>query len=327
MFKKLNLKVLLIIFVVLVAWLVYSEYKGDKSRSFARILVAVDTARVTQIHIQIPMEDTDIVLSRTGEFDWQVSADGNNYIADRNVVRSILNQFHEIKPQSIAAASTDKWEEYEVSESTGIKVSLKSGNRNLAEVVFGKFSYAQPPQQADPRMQMQQQQQGSMTSFIRKSGEDRVYAVEGFLRMTYQKDVNAYRDKRLVNVRKDDISRLVFNHPDFQFTVEKTDNRWMLNDQPADSLKTERYLSRLSRLTSSNFIPLTTPKTGDATHRLRIEGNNFSPIELKAFPTSDTLINYVVTSNLNPQAEFNGDKVQLFERTFLDETGFLPDPE
>lgn len=325
MFKKLNLKVLIVLLVILGAIFAITEFTGDKERSFSRVLVAVDTAKVEQIHIQIPKDDAEIILNRAGESDWQVAAGGDTYPADPSIVRSILAQFVEIKPERIAATSKDRWEEYEVSESAAIRVTLNSGSRDLADVYFGKFSFSQPPQ-AQQQMQ-QQQQQGTMTSFVRKAGEDQVYAVEGFLRMTYQSGVNAYRNKQLVNVRKDDISRLVFDYDDFQFTVEKADNRWMINNQPADSLKTERYLSRLARLSSSSFVSPSIPKTNDATHKLRIEGNNFNPVELKAFPTTDTTINYVVTSSLNPSAEFDGSKAQLFERTFVDETGFLPEEE
>ncbi len=324
MFKKLNIKVLIAILVLLGGIYLYTETTRDTDRSFSRVLVAVDTARVTQIHIRIPKDNADLRLTRSGDYDWQISADGNTFEADRNVVRNILGQFQEIAPERIAATSEARWDEYEVTEDQAVRVSALSGNRTLADVYFGKFTFTQPPQ---TQPQMQQQQQGTMTSFVRKAGEDRVYAVEGFMRMSYQSDINAYRNKQLVNVPKDDISRVSFSYPDTRFTLERVNNRWMINDQPADSLKTERYMSRVARLTSSNFIPAATPKISDAGHRIKIEGNNFSPVELHAFPTSDTLINFVVTSNMNPQAEFDGAKAQLFEHTFVDETGFLPDPE
>lgn len=326
MFKKLNIKVLIAILVILGGIFLYTETTRDTDRSFSRVLVAVDTARVTQIHIRIPKDNADLSLTRSGDYDWQISADGSTFDADRNVVRNILGQFHEIAPERIAATSETRWDEYEVSEEQAVRVSVLSGSRTLADVYFGKFTFTQPPQ-TQPQMQMQQQQQGTMTSFVRKAGEDRVYAVEGFLRMSYQSDINAYRNKQLVNVPKDDISRVSFSYPETRFTVERVNNRWMINDQPADSLKTERYLSRIARLTSSNFVPAATPKISDASHVIKIEGNNFSPVELKAFPTSDTLINHVVTSSMNPQAEFNGAKAQLYERTFVDETGFLPEDE
>jgi hypothetical protein len=325
MFKKLNIKVLLIILVVLGGIFALTEFRGDKDRSFSRVLLAVDTAKVNQIHVSIPKEGAEIKLLKTNDTDWTVDSDGNTYPADLNIARSILGQFNEIKPERIAATTAERWADYEITDDEAIRVKISSGSKNLADVYFGKFSFTQPPQ---GQMQMQQQQQqGKMTSFIRQAGDDKVYAVDGFLRMTYQSDVNSYRNKTLVNVTRDDISRLVFDYPNFKFTVEKLDEKWLLNGQPADSLKTVRYLSRLHRLTSANFLPSSTPKTGGVSHKLRIEGNNFTPVDLSVYPTSDTLINWIITSSMNPQAEFVGTKDQLFERTFVDETEFLADIE
>lgn len=324
MFKKLNIKVLLIILVVLGGIFALTEFRGDKDRSFSRVLLAVDTAKVNEIHVLIPKEGAEIKLLKTNNTEWSVEAEGSSYPADLNIVKSILGQFNEIKPERIAATSKERWADYEITDDEAISVKLKSGSKNIADIYFGKFSFTQPPQ---GQMQMQQQQQGKMTSFVRQAGDDKVYAVDGFLRMTYQPDVNSYRNKMLVNVTRDDISRLVFDYPNFKFTVEKSEEKWLLNGQPADSLKTARYLSRLHRLTSTNFVPSSTPKTGAVSHKLRIEGNNFTPVELNVFPTSDTLINWIITSSMNPQAEFDGTKAQLFERTFVDETEFLPDME
>jgi hypothetical protein len=209
----------------------------------SRILVAVDTASVSEIHIQIQSDNADIKLVRNALADWSVEANGNRYGADYGVVKSILSQFQEMKPERIAATSKEYWGDFDITDSLAIRVTLSSGKKNIADIYFGKFSYTQPPQG-----QMQMQQQGKMTTFVRSAKDDRVYAVEGFLRMNYQKDVNSYRNKNLVSVNRDDIARLSFNYPDYSFNVEKVDDRWMINGQPADSLKTLRYLSRIPNL-------------------------------------------------------------------------------
>ncbi len=320
MFKKLNIKVLVIILVILAAIYAISEFTGNKERSFSRILVAVDTASVSEIHIQIQSDNADIKLVRNALADWSVEANGNRYGADYGVVKSILSQFQEMKPERIAATSKEYWGDFDITDSLAIRVTLSSGKKNVADIYFGKFSYTQPPQG-----QMQMQQQGKMTTFVRSAKDDRVYAVEGFLRMNYQKDVNSYRNKNLVSVNRDDIARLSFNYPDYSFNVEKVDDRWMINGQPADSLKTLRYLSRIQRLTSVNFVSQDTPKTSDEVYKITVEGNNFSPVELRAISTPDTTISYIIISSANPEGQFDGTKSQLFKLTFVDETEFLPD--
>jgi hypothetical protein len=324
MFKKLNSKVLIIILIILGVIYYLSTLTSNNERSFREMVVAVDTAQVTDIEINSAKDNLQISLSKTGNNTWEVVGEGNRYPADPNIVKSILGQFHEMKSLRLAAKNTDKWEAYEVSDSTGTRVVVKDNNEELADLYIGKFSYSQPPQGAG-QQQMQQQQRGTMTSFVRLASEDEVYAVDGFLKMSYQADVNAYRNKSLVNVNKNDISKLQFDYPDRSITLSKEENQWMMNGQPADSANTVKYLNKIYRLTSSNFVDPSTQKLGDATYKLAIEGNNFSPVVLKAFPAADTTINFVVSSSVNPGAEFDGTKAKLYEKVFVDETAFLPD--
>jgi len=316
MFHKLNIKTLVIILVILAAVFLIIDMMGDKERSFRSDIIEVDTANITSVEISIPKDQVQIILSRTGSSsDWVVMSEGNKYPADVSVVKNILTQLNDIKAERVAATNKTKWDQFEVSDSTGTRVVLKEGKKEVADLYVGKFSYAQPPQgmQQNPY----QQQRGKMTSFVRLTDEKEVYAVDGFLKMSYQSDVNSYRNKSLVNVGKEDISRLIFQYPDNQnFTVTKNNDQWLIDGQMADSASTVGYLNKIFRLTSSNFIDPSTVKTSDATYTLRIEGNNFTPIDLRAYP-SDSTTQYVITSSINPGAEFDGAKSKLFEKVFI----------
>jgi hypothetical protein len=323
MFHKLNIKILVIILVILVAVIFIIDMMGDKERSFRSDIIEVDTASITSVVINIPKDQAEIILSRTGSSsNWVVMSQGNKYAADISVVKNILAQLNDIKAERVAATNEDKWDQFEVSDSTGTRVILKDGNNEVADLYVGKFSYAQPPQGA--QQNPYQQQRGKMTSFVRLADENEVYAVDGFLKMSYQNDVNSYRNKSLVNVNKDDISRLVFQYPNNQsFSLTKNNNQWMINGQLADSAGTVGYINKIYRLTSSNFVAPSTPKTGDAEYTLRIEGNNFTPIDLRAFP-SDSITQFVVTSSFNADAEFDGAKSKLFEKIFIQKAELMP---
>jgi hypothetical protein len=322
MFNKLNLKTLIIILAALVGIYFISTLSGNKERSFRSIIVEVDTANVSNIQIQ--SANLDLSLVRTGQLLWELNSGGKNFVADGNVVKTILSQFVSMRPERVAATSPDRWEDYEVDDENGIRVILKDGKKSVADLYIGKFSFSQPPQSA-MQNPTQQQQRGKMTSFVRPADSDQVYAVEGFLKMAYQDDVNTYRVKNLVNVNKEDITNIEFSYPNLSMSLMKEDNNWLLNGQPADSAKAAKYINSIYRLTSSNFVDPSTPKTGDAAQKVTIIGNNFSPIDLKVFPTSDTLINHIITSSINPDAEFDGSKLSLYEKVFVDETAFLPD--
>jgi hypothetical protein len=97
----------------------------------------------------------------------------------------------------------------------------------------------------------------------------------------------------------------------------------MLNGMPADSNKTDRYLMKFKRLTTSTFLSDADEISSSPSHIMTIEGNNILPIELKAFPSADTLIRYGITTNLVPDAIYDGGKNKLFEKIFVERNDFI----
>ncbi len=323
MFHRLNIKTLIIILIILAAVVIVIDMMGDKERSFRSEIIEVDTTRITSVLITIPKDQVEIVLTRTGgSSNWVVMSEGNKYAADMNVVKNILSQLNDITAKHVAATSKDKWDQFEVSDSTGIRVILKDGKKEVADLYIGKFSYAQPPQ--DAQLNPYQQQRRKMTSFVRLEDEKEVYAVDGFLKMSYQNDVNSYRNKNLVNVNKSDISRLAFKGPgNKNFNLTKNNDQWLIDGQIADSASIAGYLNEIYMLTSANFVDPSTLKRSDATYSLLIEGNNFTSINLMAYP-SDSTTQYVITSSINVGAEFDGAKSKFFEKLFVPKTELMP---
>ena len=323
MFKKLNVKTLVIILIILAAIYTIAEMTGGRDRSFRNVLVEVDTADVESIYIRPAGKDLPVVLNRTSVGAWEVSGEGSSYAADIGMVRSILSQFTLMKPERVAATTDKKWADFELNDSLGTRVTLKGAGEELADLMIGKFSYTQPPPTQGQQNPYQQQQRGKMTSFVRLTDETPVYAVDGFLKMAYQDEVNAYRNKSLVKVSRDDVATLSYTYPDRAINLEKTDGHWMMNGQPADSAAMVKYLNKLSRLNNPAFVDASVVKTSDATYRLSVEGSNFSPVVLEAFPVADTAMRYIVTSSANPGAAFDGSNARLFETIFVEEPVFL----
>jgi hypothetical protein len=322
MFKKLDIKTLVVILIILAVVYAISEMAGGRDRSFRNIIVEVDTADVESIYIRPANASSPIILNRTAAGAWEVSGQGNSYPADEGMVRNILSQFTLMKPERVAATTKEKWAEYELNDSLGTRVTLKGNREELADLMIGKFSYTQPPQ-TQAQQNPYQQPRGKMTSFVRLTDETPVYAVDGFLKMAYQDKVDAYRNKSLVKVTPDDISTLHYTYPDGTISLEKTNGHWLMNGQPADSAAMLKYLNKLARLNSNAFVDPSVVKTGSATYKLSLEGSNFAPVILEAFPVADTAMGYVITSSANPGAEFDGSNAQLFETIFVEEPVFL----
>jgi hypothetical protein len=322
MFKKLNVKTLVVILIILAAIYAIAEMAGGSDRSFRNVIVEVDTADVESIYIRTAKAASPIVINRTAAGAWEVSDQNTSYPADIGMVRGILSQFTLMKPERVAATTEKKWAEYELNDSLATRVTLKGDGEELADLMIGKFSYSQPPQ-TQGQNPYQQQQRGKMTSYVRLTDESPVYAVDGFLKMAYQDNVNAYRNKSLLKITRDHIATLHYTYPDRTIALEKTDGHWMMNGQPADSAAMVKYLSKLARLNSSAFVDASMVASGSASHKLTVEGNNFSPVVIEAFPVADTAMRYVVTSSANPGAAFDGSNARLFETIFVEEPVFL----
>ena len=178
----------------------------------------------------------------------------------------------------------------------------------IADVLIGKFSFQQNPQK--------------ITTYVRLYDEDDVYAVEGFLAMTFNRNTNDLRNKTLVGVPVTNITRLTFAYPsDSSFTLVKEKYGWKINGQAVDSTRVSNYINSLSYTNGNEFVEDVVP-SGPQAFSLRIEGNNFSPVELKAF-VADTTRRYIITTSVNDDARFNGRNGDLTSRIFASRKQFL----
>lgn len=326
MFKKLNIKVLLIILVVLVGVVALINLIGNKERTFKSQVMEFDPEQVTGMLVHNPKNAGLIDIERQDDGSWTVSSEGKTYMADQMTIENMLRMMTEMRTERIAATSMDKWEDFHVSEESGIRVELLSDDDVLADVVIGKFSYKMLDQQDPRQQQFQQQQQAKMTSYLRHFDEDEVYAVEGILRMNFTSGIEFFRSKNLVGKTAEEIGKIIFEYPDRSFFIERSADGWMLDGQPADSLKTARFVHKIATMRSSEFIDDIELSGRQAEMKLRIEGTGFKPIDIAFYPAADSTIKYYVTSSFNPGSVFNGEKGKLMEKAVADRERFMPKP-
>lgn len=290
MFRKINNKLLISVFVVLLAFVVIVELldlrKGN--RTFKSDLVEVKTEDVSSIELYPKAVSGNLIRIFRENDVWKVESDGKVYNADGQGASRMITELNGIKPKSVAATGKERWSQFEVTDSLGTRVKLLSGNKVLADIIIGKFSFAQP---------------NTMTSYVRLNGDKEVYGVDGMLAMTFNRNLNSFRDKTIIKSNKTDWTKLSFSYPaDSSFVLEKKDNKWMIGDMQADSAKVAQYFTRIANLTDGSFAnakPLIAP-----THRLTIEGNNMMPkVEVTGYYTDPD--NFVLESNQNPDTWIN----------------------
>jgi hypothetical protein len=164
-----------------------------------------------------------------------------------------------------------------------------------------------------------------MTSYVRLEGDKEVYAVDGMIAISFNRQANDFRNRTLISSDKNSWNLINVTTPEESYTLSKHGNNWMIDGLVADSTLLADYLSALASLNSTNFIEETDKFSDQTIFELSIEGENMeSPIKLKAFP-SDTTHVYAFSSSLNEGSWFSGKEGGLIEKIIKSRNYFFPE--
>ncbi len=300
MFRKINYKLLVSVFGVLLAIVVLVELMDSRkgNRTFKSVLVEVSADEVTSIEIYPNAANGNLIKLFKENDLWKVESKGKKYNADQSTAGRMISELNGLKPKSVVATKKENWGKFEVTDSLGTEVKLLKGAAVLADIVIGKFSYQ------DPR---------NMTSYVRLANHKEVYGVDGMLAMSFDRNLNSFRDRTIIKSNKTDWTKLTFNYPaDSSFVLEKKGEKWMIGAMEADSALVAQYFSKIANLTDESF---TDQKPGTMpTHRLTIEGNNLmQKVEIVGYYTDTE--NFVIESNQNQDTWFKSKT--LAEKVFV----------
>jgi hypothetical protein len=322
MFSKLNLKWLAGIFagLLLIAFFLTlhdKEGSTNRNRSFRNKLTDFDSAQVTSLIISPKSNKGQIILKKEGKI-WTVSSNEKKYNADEPGIKNLIGSLISLKPMRVAAKDKTSWNEYEVSDSSSTRVQVFAGNKSLADVYIGKFTYQQP-NNANPYVR----QQGTLTSFIRVAGDNAVYALDGLLSLTFNRQASDFRNHSILNSDSKNWNKLTFTVPAGSFNLQKQNNKWLIDGMLADSAQVAKYLTSIEHLNNTNFIDMPATDKTAPDFMLNIEGINVpEPIKIRAFK-SDTTNLYAISSSLNEGTYFSGKGSDLFRKIFIDKNNLV----
>lgn len=252
--KRINNKNLIIILIVLVGIFVLVRIfrTPTQSSNLKKELVSVDTAKITQIKLTPKSGDGEIIFSRTLG-SWTLKQANKQFNVEKGAATALLSQLVKLTPQKMVSRKKEKWTEYQVGDSA-TRVQALVGDDVVADLMIGRIGFNQSP------AQMQQQQQlgggggfGGAFTYVRVADEDEVYTVDGFLESTFNRSINDFRNKTLIRLPSEDITKVSFNYPDSGFVVEKRNNKWWIGESLADSTKMKSYLNSLNFKNASSF--------------------------------------------------------------------------
>ena len=323
--KRFSNKALLVIFISLLIIFGISQIiklqKGDNS--FRAELFSIDTAHVSSILLYPVSENREEIRFVKNGNAWYVEKKNIHADAPADKVNNLLAQLLEIKPQRLAAKTSEKWKKYQLTDSLATRIKVfDNGGKQLLDLMLGKFSY----QQINQSQQAFAGNNIRGISYVRLADEEETYAVDGFLTMTFNQGFNNWRNNTFLKSNKSDLKKLTFQYPnDSGFVVVKNSGSWLIDDAKVDSAEIEHYLDLLAFRNHTQFANDSKP-TGEAEFRLTVDGNNMSPVIIKAFKGKNT-DEYILHSSLNPNAYFTSDASGLFAEVFKKKEVFLKQSE
>ena len=176
----------------------------------------------------------------------------------------------------------------------------------VKELIIGKFSYKQTGGYGF-----------SISSYIRPVGEETTYSVQSQLTMLVNRDLNAFRDKTISKLNKENLNSISFSYPgDSSFTLSKTEKGWLVNNEAADSNSVESYLNTIANCSGYEFEDETSNATPTPIYKIKFQGSNMPAVEINAFP-SDSLKQYIISSTQNEGVNFISGKSKLADRIFI----------
>lgn len=254
--KKINNRTLIITFSVLVAIFVLTRLfrTPGLDSNLDGSTFKVDTAEITEIRLRPKKDSAEIRLVRTGN---QWNATYNDIRADvpTGKIRNLLDVIHRLKPERVVSRKKEKWENYQVSDSSATDVSILHGDRTLLKMKVGKES--------------------GNTTYARVADENDIYALEGGIQSSFNTAFSDWRNHSFLRLTKNTVRAIEFSYPaDSSFILEKRDKKWMIGNRQADSTKVDAYLNRLVFKDHDSFADhFSSAKDPDVTITFRSEGN------------------------------------------------------
>ncbi len=99
-----------------------------------------------------------------------------------------------------------------------------------------------------------------------------------------------------------------------------------MNNTPVDSAIADQYIRILCNQKGVEFVDDFDISDKQPEYKVLIEGNDFANVLISAYE-ADTVNQYVVTSSLNPDAQFSGSRSDVFKKIFVPKEHFLPKEE
>lgn len=312
MIGNISVKTLFIVFVALAigVFAVWLD-KSDNDSSFSRELVTFSFDDVDQFTIvSNTISKTTFQLK---DKEWYVSKDGTLFRADQSEVRNLIYALRNISVVRIAATKKSKWADFNMSPNNALHVTVKLNSGTVHDLWLGDYKYQSEDDKNVDTLMLKAERTRLFTN-VRVGSDEKVYVVAGALKLAFEKPVDAYRDKLVVNSSVSGWSKLTLEHgPDSSLVLIKHNGRWTINNNPCDSMKMVRYLRTISKIGGDVFFKGSKSDLKAVSYKLTIEGEVMEPIIISCYDYNGEKI---INSSTNNEAYFIAGRNSLFSSFF-----------
>jgi uncharacterized protein YkuJ len=293
--------IIAILLVVLIIKVVSSNIKGE--RTFRKSLCEFNPEDIDKIEI---VDNNSLIKFTKDGTIWRVAKDAESYKADIQTVESILKDLSTMNIQRVVSRDKSKLLENEIDDSLGTRIKIFSKNKQLADLVVGRFSYRQTGQ-------------GSiqLSTMVRLANEYNVYSVEGALSMSVRRDFDGFRDKTIAKFEPEKVQSIEFSYPaDSSFTLTQNGDIWLINQDTVEIGKVVNYLNDIKDTRANAFATYFNPENAEV-FELKATFNDEQPLTIKAFKQGEK---YLFLSSQNESTL--SDSEHIFKRLFISKKKF-----
>lgn len=234
-----TLVVLAVVLLILVSlWVMQRVQRSHIVVSEPVATLKVDPDRVTKLKVVQPNGDAVVIERIAGA--WRMTSP-LEYRAEDAVVTGTLRQLESLKLEDVVSTNPEKRGTFQV-DSTGTDVLVMAGDDTVLALIVGKttpdFSH----------------------TYVRREGKDAVYRADGILTYNFKKPVDDWRDKSILDLTPESISRLTLDYPKekIHIVVARADSTWTLTEgngaaEGTDSTAVVQLVRAAAKLSAGSF--------------------------------------------------------------------------
>ena len=190
----------LILALIIVALSIYL-FTRTRDRNLYELPVLPEVSKNEISKIEISKGNTGVVLSKRDE-KWTIAP--RDYPADGNLVEGMLNEFEKLAVTTLVSESGD-YQRYDLDDDKKIAVKAWAGEKLLRDFEVGK-----------PASSFRH-------TFVKLAGDDRVFHARNNFRNTFDKTVDALRDKAVLSYQTADITEIQVANETTSLTLTRTE--------------------------------------------------------------------------------------------------------